>query len=364
MELYKFVAPEIIFGRGALEQVGESLARLGVKKVFVVSDPGVIAAGWVDKVLPHIREAGLDYTTWHEITSNPKDYEVHCGLERYLESGCNAVLGVGGGSSIDAAKAIALLSTNEGHISDFEGVDKVRRALPPLIALPTTAGSGSEVTQFAVITDSKRRMKMVIGSKSLIPDIALVDPQTLVTKGSELTAYTGMDALTHAIEAYVSLAATPLTDIQALNAVKLVTQYLPVSMSNRSDLTAKGAMAMASLQAGLALSNAILGLAHAMSHQLGGLLDMPHGEANAILLPYVMEFNLPAAVDRYGAIAEAMGQRAGPVSRREAAQQAVEAVRGLSRDLGIPEKLSKVGFTDEYLETLSQNAIQDSYHQG
>lgn len=359
MNLYKFVAPEIIFGRGALEQVGESLARLGVKKVFVVSDPGVMEAGWVDKALPHIKEAGLDYVTWYEITSNPKDYEVHQGLELYLESGCNAVLGIGGGSPIDAAKAIALLSTNRGHICEYEGVDKIRRPLPPLIALPTTAGSGSEVTQFAIITDSKRRMKMVLGSKSLIPDIALVDPWTLVTMDSELTAFTGMDALTHAIEAYVSLAATTLTDIQAINAIKLVVQYLPVSMSNSSDLTAKGAMAMASLQAGLALSNAISGLTHAMSHQLGGLLDMPHGEVNAILLPYVMEFNLPSAIDRYGDIAKAMGQKVKSLSRRAAAQKAVEAVRELARDLGIPGTLSKVGLTDEYLDKLSQNAMQD-----
>ncbi|TLN00182.1 iron-containing alcohol dehydrogenase [bacterium] len=359
MDLYKFVAPEIIFGREALKQVGESLARLGVKKVFVVSDPGVMAAGWVEKALPYIREAGLEYRVWDDITPNPKDYEVHKGLEQYIDSGCNAVLGIGGGSPVDAAKAIALLSANGGHISDYEGVDKIERPLPPLVAIPTTAGSGAEVTQFAVITNSDRQMKMVIGSKSLIPDIALVDPRTLMTKDSELTANTGMDALTHAIEAFVSLAATPLTDIQAINAIKLVTQYLPVSMSNRSDLKAKEAMAMASLQAGLALSNAILGLVHAMSHQLGGLLDMPHGEANAILLPYVMEYNLPAAIERYGEIARAMGQKTRQLSRREAARRAVETVRELARDIGIPDKLSQVGLTDEFIEKLSANAMQD-----
>lgn len=359
MDLYKFVAPEIIFGREAIKQVGESLARLGVKKVFVVSDPGVVAAGWVDQALPHISAAGLQYRVWDDITPNPKDHEVHKGLAEYLDSGCNAVLGIGGGSPVDAAKAIALLSTNGGHISDYEGVDKIERPLPPLVAIPTTAGAGAEVTQFAIITNSERQMKMVIGSKSLIPDIALVDPRTLMTKDSELTANTGMDALTHAIEAFVSLAATPLTDIQALNAIKLVTRHLPASMSNRSNLKAKEAMAMASLQAGLALSNAILGLVHAMSHQLGGLLDMPHGEANAILLPYVMEYNLPAAIDRYGNIAEAMGQKTGELSRREAARRAVETVRELARDIGIPDKLSRVGLTDEFIEKLSANAMQD-----
>ncbi|MCL4439734.1 MAG: iron-containing alcohol dehydrogenase [Eubacteriales bacterium] len=359
MELYKFVSPEIIFGRGALEQVGESLVRLGVKKVFIVSDPGVMEAGWVDKAVPPIKEAGLDYIIWHDITSNPKDHEVHKGLEKYLETGCNAVLGIGGGSSIDTAKAIALLSTNGGHISDFEGADKVQQALPPIVAVPTTAGSGAEVTQLAVVTNTKRQMKMVIGSKSLVPDISLIDPRTLTTKDKQLTANTGMDALTHAIEAYVSLAATPLTDIQALNAIKLATRYLPVSVSNRTNLEAKDAMAMASLQAGLALSNAILGLVHAMSHQLGGLLDMPHGEANAILLPSVMEYNLSSAIERFGSIAEAMDQRVFGLSRRDAAQKAIEAVRRLAKDIGILEKLPEVGLTDELLIKLSENAMVD-----
>ncbi len=359
MELFKFVAPEIIFGRRALGQVGESLARLGVKNVFIVTDPGVLAAGWVEKITPVIKEAGLAYQIWSEVTSNPRDYEVHEGVEAFLNSGCNAVLGIGGGSPIDAAKSIALLSSNQGKISDYEGADKIQHPLPPLVAVPTTAGSGSEVTQFAIINNTDSKRKMVIGSKSLIPDISLIDPITLTTKDKELTANTGCDVLAHAIEALVSLAATPLTDVQALNAIKLVTEYLPLSISNKTNLEAKGAMAMASLQAGLAISNAILGLVHAMSHPLGGLLDMPHGEACAILLPYVMEYNLPAAIDRYGTIAEAMGQNVAGLSKRAAAEKAVEAVRRLARDIGIPDKLSEVGLTGEYIRQLSEYALQD-----
>ncbi len=359
MDLYKFVNPEIIFGRNALLQVGDSLVRLGAKKVFVVSDPGVIEAGWVDKVIPSIKKAGLEYEVWHEITSNPKDVEVHKGLDKYLESGANAVLGVGGGSPMDAAKAVAILSTNQGRINDFEGTDKIQYPLPPMVTVPTTAGTGAEVTQFAIITDTSRKVKMAICSKSLIPDIALVDPITLTTKDSKLTAYTGMDALTHAIESYVSLAATPLTDIHALNSIKLIAQHLPTSVSNRSNLKAKEAMAMASLQAGLALSNAILGLVHAMSHQLGGLLDMPHGEANSILLPYVMEFNLTSVIDKYIDIAKAMGKRIEGLERREAAQKAVEAVYELSKDVNIPAKLSDIGFDGKNLAHLSENAMKD-----
>ncbi len=359
MELYKFVAPEIIFGPGALAQTGVSLARLGVKKVFIVSDPGVIEAGWVERAIPYIREAGLESRIWYEITSNPKDHEIHRGLQQYKESGCNAVLAIGGGSSVDAAKAVALQSANDGNIREYEGPDKIQNPLPPIVAIPTTAGSGSEVTQFAIVTNTDRKMKMAICSRSLVPDICLIDPWTLTTKSPELTANTGLDALSHAIEAYVSVAATPLTDVQALNAMKLVWQNLPKSMAKRSDLEAKTAMAMASLQAGLALSNAILGLVHAMSHQLGGFLDMAHGEANAILLPYVMEFNLPAAEERFGIIAAAMGQDIVHLSRRDAAQKAIDAVRQLARNVGIPAKLSEIGFTDEFIDTLSENAMQD-----
>lgn len=359
MGLYTFLAPEVIFGQDALEQVGESLVTLGAKRVLVVSDPGVMAAGWVDKTIPGITEAGLGYKIWHDITSNPKDYEVYKGVETYREFECNAVLGVGGGSVIDMAKAIALLSSNGGNIKDYEGADKIQRALPPIVAAPTTAGSGSEATQLAVITNSERKMKMVLGSKSLVPNIAVIDPRTLTTKDRELTANTGFDVLTHAIEAYVSLASTPLTDVHALNAITLVFKYLPLSMSSNSNLEAKTAMAMASLQAGLALSNAILGLVHAMSHQLGGLLDMPHGEANSILLPYIMEYNLPAAIERYGTIAQAMNLNIQGLSRREAAQKAVDAVRQMVRDLGIASNLSQVGLDIQYLEQLSDNAMQD-----
>jgi 1,3-propanediol dehydrogenase len=359
MELYKFNAPEIIFGKDALKQVGNSLGLLGVKKVFVVSDPGVMESGWVEKALPSIKDAGLEYQVWYDVTSNPKDDEIHRGLEVYLESECNAVLAIGGGSPIDAAKAIALLSSNGGKINDYEGVDKIIKPLPPLVAVPTTAGSGAEVTQFSVITDTTRRIKMVIGSKSLIPDVALIDPQTLITKDRELTANTGLDALTHAIEAYVSLAATPLTDIQALNAMKLIVRHLPASMACRSNLEAKKAMAMASLQAGLAISNAILGLVHAMSHQAGGHLDMPHGESCAILLPYVMEFNLPAVINKYSDIAQAMGEDVDNINKRATAQKAIEAVKRLAKDVGIPDKLSKVGFLEEYIDELSESAMHD-----
>jgi alcohol dehydrogenase class IV len=360
MGIFKFMTPEIIFGTNSLSQIGESLLRLGAKKVFVVSDPGVVNAGWVEYAVRYLKDCKLDYYLWAEATPNPKDYEVERGVDAYRESGCNAVIGIGGGSAIDAAKAIALLATNDGTIHQYEGVDLVARPLPPMVMVPTTAGAGSEVSQFSIIVDSKRKVKMTIVSKSLIPDIAIIDPQTLMTKDARLTANTGMDALTHAIESYVSLAATPLTEGYSLQAIRLVAKYLRPSVASQHNREAKEAMAMASLQAGIAFSNSILGAVHAMSHQLGGLLDLPHGEVNAILLPYILEFNLISSPKKYRNIAAAFGENVNGLSLTAAARKAITAVKELASDLGIPDSLSDLSLKEEQIDFLSQNAVHDA----
>jgi len=356
----KFVTPEIIFGLGALSQVGESALRLGATKLFVISDPGVVANRWVDMVLARLEEAGLSFTVWYGVTSNPKDYEVVEGLKCYQEADCDAILAVGGGSPIDVAKAVATLASNGGVIHDYRGVNKITRPLPPLLVVPTTAGSGSEVTQFAIIVDTGHKVKMTIISKSLVPDIAIIDPVVLQTKDARLTAATGLDTLSHAIESFVSLAATPLTDVNALNAVRLVARYLRPSVACRSDLEAKSAMAMAALQAGLAFSNAILGATHAMAHQLDAQLDLHHGETNAILLPYVMEFNMLACVEKFARIAEAMGENIVGLSAWEAAEKAIQAVRRLARDLDTPDKITVDDLTEEGINRLAENALNDA----
>lgn len=356
----KFVAPEIIFGLGTLSQVGDSVCRLGANKVFLVSDQGVINAGWVDKTAEILKTVGIPYETWHNITSNPKDSEVAEGAEKYLSSGCDAIMAVGGGSPIDVAKAIATISTNGGQVQDYEGINKIFKPLPPMIMIPTTAGSGSEVSQFSIIVDQHRKIKMTIVSKSLVPDIAIIDPVTLQTKDARLTAATGVDALSHAIEAFVSLAATPLTDVQALNAVKLVAGNLRESVACRTNLQAKSAMAMASLQAGLAFSNAILGATHAMTHQIDGIFDLHHGETNGVLMPYVMEYNLIACADKYAQVAQALGVNIEGMDKWEAANRAVQEVRRLLRDVGIPERLSKMGLKEEDIPKLSKTAIMDA----
>ncbi len=360
MEIFKFVIPEIIFGAGSITEIGKSAERLGAKKVLLVSDEGVKETGWIDESIKHIKGAGLSYHLWIDITPNPKDYEIARGAEEYINEGCDAIIAIGGGSAIDAAKAIAILVTNGGNIKDYEGIDKISKPLPPFVAVATTAGSGAEITQFCIVTDKKNHSKMSIVSKSLIPDISISDPNMLATKPFELTANTGMDALTHAIEAYTSIAATPFTDVNAINAIKLISKNLRQSTAQKDNLKAKEAMAMASIQAAKAFSNAILGAVHAMTHQLGGLLDVPHGAVNAILLPYVMRYNLISCVDKYAEIACAFGEnKEEHLSSREMAEKAILAVDTLARDINIPANLRDLGVKDEHIPLLSKNAVKD-----
>lgn len=360
MDISKFVAPEIIFGRGSLSQIGESVVRLGVSKVFLVSDDDVINAGWVDIAAQYLRSAGLETVIFSSLTTNPKDCEVTEGAEKYIASGCDGIVSVGGGSPTDVAKAVAILASNGGRLKDYEGINKILTPLPPMVIVPSTAGAGSEVSQFTIIVDTDRKLKMSIISRSLIPDIAIVDPELLKTKDAKLAAATGVDALTHGIESYVSLAATPLTDIHALKAIQLISRNLRRAVCERSDMDANTNMAMASLTAGLAFSNAILGAAHAMTHQVDGLLDQHHGETNASILPHVMRFNLQACPERFRDIAVAMGEDVAGLDLTAAAERSIEAVKRLIEDIGLAKGLSELGLKEEFIPLLSENATKDA----
>ena len=360
MNISKFVTPEIIFGCGSLSQIGESVLRLGASKVFVVSDADVIAAGWVDLAINYLRQSGLETEIFSALTTNPKDHEVDKGLAHYLQSGCDAIIAVGGGSPVDVAKAVAILATNGGGLHQYEGINNITRPLPPMVMVPTTAGAGSEVSQFAIIVDTARKLKMSIISKSLVPDIAIVDPELLSTKDSLLAAATGIDALTHGIESFVSLAATPLTDIHALNAIRLISQNLRQAVHDRNDIVANTNMSMASLSAGIAFSNAILGATHAMTHQVDGLLDHHHGETNAAILPHVMAFNLDANPEKFGTIAEAMGKHIRGLSSGDAATLAIDAVNEILEDIGLAKGLAEFGIKKGMIKSLSKNALHDA----
>ena len=360
MNISKFVAPEIIFGRGSLSQIGECVVRLGVSKVFLVSDEGVISAGWVDQAVHYLHAAGLETEIFSALSTNPKDFEVSEGVVRYMESGCDGLIAVGGGSPTDVAKAVAMLAANGGRLQDYEGINKISRPLPPMVIAPSTAGAGSEVSQFTIIVDTVRKLKMSIISKSLVPDIAIVDPELLKSKDAKLAAATGVDALTHGIESYVSLAATPLTDIHALKALQLISHNLVRAVADRLDMEANTNMAMAALTAGLAFSNAILGAAHAMTHQVDGLIDQHHGETNASILPHVMEFNLNTCPDRFRDIAIAMGEDVAGLDTLAAAERSIEAVKRLIADIGLDKGLAQIGLKEEFIPLLSRNATKDA----
>jgi len=359
LELRKFVAPEFIFGAGARHLAGRYARNLGARKVMVVTDPGVIAAGWTEQVLQSLKEEGLDYALFSSVTPNPRAKEVMAGAKAYQDQECNAIVAVGGGSPMDCAKGIGTVSANDKHVLAFEGVDEVPIPGPPLICVPTTAGTSADVSQFAIIADTQRRVKIAIVSKTVVPDVALIDPVTTTTMDAYLTACTGMDALTHAIEAYVSNAHSPLTDLHALEAIRLVKTHLLSAIRHPDDWTFRGKMMLGSLYAGLAFSNASLGAVHAMAHSLGGFLDFPHGEANAILLEHVMAFNFDTSAERYRHIGHAMGLALRDKSPDEAKSTLLAAVARLREEVGIDQALGDMGLQREDIPKLASKALQD-----
>jgi alcohol dehydrogenase class IV len=360
----KFLVPDVIFGRDVLSQVGQAARRQGGVHVLVVSDPGVAKAGWTGEVLSHLAAAGVAAELWDGLTPNPKDHEVAAGCAAYTGSGCDVLVAVGGGSSIDAAKAIAVLATagqGGARIAEYAGVGKVAGPLPPMVMVPTTGGSGSDVSQFCVVTDTSRRLKVTIGARSLVPDISVTDPRTLTTVPDDITAYTAIDVLSHAIESYVSKAASFLTDDHALAAIRGICEHLLPSLERPGDVGPREGLARSSLRAGMAFSNALLGATHAISHQIGGLTDLPHGLLNAILLPQVMEFNASVAADRLADVANAMGLRTGLMTSHEAADAAIETVRAFGGKTGLPATLREIGVELGHLGDVARNALGDAY---
>jgi 1,3-propanediol dehydrogenase len=362
----KFLVPDVIFGVGVLSEVGQAARRQGAVHVLVVSDRGVGEAGWTGEVLGHLAKAGVSAQLWDGLTPNPKDHEVAAGCAAYLAGGCDVLVAVGGGSCIDAAKAIAVLATQAnqegaGGIAGYAGVGKVTGPLPPTVMVPTTGGSGSDVSQFCVVTDTARQLKITIGARALVPDISVTDPRALTTVPHDITAYTAIDVLSHAIESYLSLAASFLTDTHAISAVRGACEHLLPALESPGDLRPREGLARASLQAGLAFSNALLGATHAISHQLGGLTDLPHGLLNAILLPHVMEFNAAVATGRLADVAGAMGLRTGLMTPHEAADAAIQTVRAFAGKAGLPTTLREVGIECSQLDRVARGALRDAY---
>ncbi|WP_320169440.1 alcohol dehydrogenase-like regulatory protein ErcA [Maridesulfovibrio sp.] len=356
----KFVAPEIIFGVGSSLLAGQYAENFGVRRALIVTDPGIVNCSWVHAVQESLQRSGVETVVFSNVSENPRDTEVMSGADIYLENDCDCIVAVGGGSPMDCAKGIGIVSTNNAHILSFEGVDMVEVPGPPLICIPTTAGSSADVSQFAIITDTKRDVKISIVSKAMVPDAALIDPKLTTTMNLQLTAATGMDALTHAMEAYVSNANSALTDLLALDAIKLVRSNLVKVIKDPGNIELRGHVMLGSMQAGLAFSNAILGAVHAMAHSLGGHLDLPHGECNAILLPYVVRINFPYAEERYRNIAEAMGNVVEGKTGDDVCESLVESIIDMRRKAGITKSLRDFGLEKAEIPKLAELALKDA----
>ena len=361
-QVYGFFIPTVtLMGVGAHKEIGKQVKVLGGKKPFICTDKGITKAGITQQIVDLVKkDAGVDCVVIDETVPNPTDTNVHDGLKVFQDKKCDLIISLGGGSSHDCGKGIGIVSTNGGNIRDYEGVDKSSKPMPPFIAINTTAGTASEMTRFCIITNTSNHVKMAIVDWRVTPNVAINDPLLMAGMPPALTAATGMDALTHAVEAYVSIIATPVTDACALQAMQLIAGNLRAAVANGADMVARDNMAYAEYLAGMAFNNASLGHVHAMAHQLGGFYNLPHGVCNAILLPHVERFNLIAKVDRFVDIATAMGENVEGLSPRDAADKALEAIKKLSADVGIPSGLKELGVKEKDLKLMAENAQKDA----
>lgn len=359
MSTYYFLPTRNVFGMGASQEAGELMKSLGGHKTMIVTDKFLHESGMAGQIQEILAQAGVESIVFPGAEPNPTDQNVAAGVAVFQENGCDSILSLGGGSSHDCAKGIGMVAANGGTIHDYEGIDRSSRPLMPLMAVNTTAGTASEITRFCIITDTSRKVKMAIVDWRVTPQIAINDPELMRGMPPSLTAATGMDALTHAIEAYVSTDANPLTDAAATMAIQMISHYLPKAVANGNYMKARDKMAYAQYLAGIAFNNASLGYVHAMAHQLGGFYNLPHGVCNAILLPHVEEFNLIGNANRFRDIARAMGEKIDGLSTMEAARKAIAAIRQLSSQVGIPENLRSLGVKEEDFEVMAENAMKD-----
>ncbi|MFD1774866.1 L-threonine dehydrogenase [Paenibacillus rhizophilus] len=357
----KFMMPGMsLMGSGALSDAGEEISKLRYKKALVVTDKPLVDIGLAAKVTEVLNQNGIRTALYSGTQPNPTVTNVREGLKLYKDSDCDCVVSLGGGSPHDCAKGIALLAGNGGEIGDYEGVDISAEPAAPLIAINTTAGTASEMTMFCIITDEERHIKMAIVDKHTTPLIAVNDPDLMMAMPKSLTAATGMDALTHAIEAYVSINATPITDACALKAINIIRDFLVRAVDDGSDKEAREQMAYAEFLAGMAFNNAGLGYVHAMAHQLGGFYNLPHGVCNAILLPHVERYNSVKASARLKDVAQALGRNTDGVTAEEGAALALEAIEVMAERVGIPSGLSALGVKREDFPVLAANALKDA----
>ena len=366
-QITSFFIPNVtLVGEGCSKEIPARLKNIGGTKPLIVTDQGIVKAGILKQIAGVLDAAKMKYAIFDQTVPNPTDKNVDAAFAMYKKEKCDSIITLGGGSSHDCGKGVGFLAGNGGKIHDYEGVDKSTKPFPPYVAVNTTAGTASEMTRFCIITDTSRKVKMAIVDWRCTPGVAIDDPVLMMGMPPALTAATGMDALTHAVEAYVSTAATPMTDACAEKAMEFINRYLRRAVANGQDKEARGGMCYAQYLAGMAFNNASLGHVHAMAHQLGGFYDLPHGECNAILLPYVSEYNRIATRRRFGRIARILGEITDGLSSDEASKKAIAAINTLSQDVGIPAGLKALGkkygkeVKEEDIPTMTGNAQKDA----
>jgi len=366
-QVTSFFIPNVtLVGEGCSKEIPARLKNIGGGKPLIVTDQGIVKAGILKQITGILDAAKMQYAIYDQTVPNPTDHNVDAAFEMYKKEKCDSLITLGGGSSHDCGKGVGFLAGNGGKIHDYEGVDKSTKPFPPYVAVNTTAGTASEMTRFCIITDTSRKVKMAIVDWRCTPGVAIDDPLLMMGMPPALTAATGMDALTHAVEAYVSTAATPMTDACAEKAMEFINRYLRRAVANGQDKEAREGMCYAQYLAGMAFNNASLGHVHAMAHQLGGFYDLPHGECNAILLPHVCEYNRMATRRRFGRIARLLGEITDGLSADEASKKAIAAINTLSSDVGIPEGLKALGkkygkdVKEADIPTMTANAQKDA----
>lgn len=357
---FEFVLPtRIIYGEGSIKKLPDEIRKLNNKKPLLVTDKGIITAGIAEKITDVLEEAGIDYAVFDGIQPNPRDTTVTETAEFAMANNTDMLIAVGGGSSIDTAKAAGVILTEGGTINDYEGLDKLKKPITDLIAVPTTVGTGSEVTFWSVITDTKRHFKMSVGSPLIAAKLAIVDPDLVETLPPSAVAATGMDALTHAIEGYTCKLAEPITDVCGIYAIQMIGENIREAVYCDSK-EARGKMLLASLIAGICFGNSDIAGVHCMGEAMGGLYDMPHGLSMAIMLPHVMEYNYVACIDKFARIADALGENTEGLDKRAAAHKAVDAVYKLNKDLQIPTFIQAGGRREDIQELAERSAVNVS----
>ncbi|PSW18324.1 L-threonine dehydrogenase [Photobacterium sanctipauli] len=355
-----FIPTVNLMGAGCLTEAVDAIQSHGFKKALIVTDKVLSQIGMVKQVADLLTARNVESVVFDGTQPNPTIGNVEAGLALLKEGECDFVISLGGGSPHDCAKGIALVASNGGEIADYEGVDQSAKPQLPLVAINTTAGTASEMTRFCIITDEARHIKMAIVDKNTTPLMSVNDPELMLAKPALLTAATGMDALTHAIEAYVSTAATPVTDAVAIKAIELVQAHLRTAVEDGQNIEAREQMAYAQFMAGMAFNNASLGYVHAMAHQLGGFYDLPHGVCNAVLLPHVQRYNAQVCPERLTDVAKAMGVNVEGMTPEQGAEAALEAIQQLSKEIGIPAGLKELGAKEEDIKVLADNALKDA----